>query len=478
MKGKWGKILALGLVSLITFVACFNNKQKVVCIEVWHHYDGAQKIALDKLVTEFNETEGMTKGIIVEAFNQGSIDELEKKIIDATYQNAGSSELPNVFSAYPEEVHSMNKMGIIANLDDYMKKSDISNYEDMYIRGCYIGDDNHLRMFPIAKSTDIMMINKTDWLKFSNATGADLKDLSTWEGVARVAERYYGWTNTQSPEADGGKAFFAIDDMVNYMITGSYQLGQQIFEIENDLADVKINNDIMKILWDNYYIPYVNGYYGPFNKFSSDDLKTGKILAYVASSGKATYFPDKVTINDSEAYKIEPLFLQAPNFASTDSTATLQGSAMVLLKSDEVHEKASVEFLKWLTKASNNMEFSKTTGYLPIAKALKDVDTKEFWPEKDGNSQTTMQIERSLPIAYKQIKEYNIFNNKTFNNSAAARDVLAVSLMNRAKGDRAKVLGLMENGMSREEAVNTIATDSNFEQWVVRLKMELRGVVK
>ncbi len=324
MKGKLGKILALSVASIITFVACFNKNQKVVCIEIWHHYDGAQKIAFDKLVTEFNETEGIIKGIIVEAFNQGSIDELEKKIIDATYQNAGASELPNLFSAYPEEVHSMNKMDIIANLEDYMKKSDISNFSDIYIEECYIGADNHLRMFPIAKSTDIMMINKTDWLKFSNATGADLKDLSTWEGLARVAEKYYSWTSTQSSEPDGGKAFFAIDDMVSYMIAGSYQLGQHIFEIDDDLADVKIDNDIMRVLWDNYYIPYVNGYYGPFSKYSSDDLKTGKILAYVAPSGEITYFPSSVTINYNETYGIEPLFLPVPNFANTEPTAMLQ----------------------------------------------------------------------------------------------------------------------------------------------------------
>ncbi len=90
----------------------------------------------------------------------------------------------------------------------------------------------------------------------------------------------------------------------------------------------------------------------------------------------------------------------------------------------------------------------------------------------------TDQVKLSLPVASRQIKEYDIFNNKTFNNSDAAKDVLAASLINRAKGDRAKVLELIDSGISREEAVRTIATDSNFEQWVVRLKMELRGVVK
>ena len=48
-----------------------------VTITIWQYYNGVQKEEFDSLVRMFNENEGRTKGIIVKAYNKGSIDELE-----------------------------------------------------------------------------------------------------------------------------------------------------------------------------------------------------------------------------------------------------------------------------------------------------------------------------------------------------------------------------------------------------------------
>ena len=45
-----------------------------------------------------------------------------------------------------------------------------------------------LYLFPVAKSTEIMMINKTDWKPFADATGSSLEELSTLEGVAETLQ--------------------------------------------------------------------------------------------------------------------------------------------------------------------------------------------------------------------------------------------------------------------------------------------------
>ena len=45
-----------------------------------------------------------------------------------------------------------------------------------------------------------MMINKTDWKPFADATGSSLEELSTLEGVADVAKRYYEWTDSLTPD--------------------------------------------------------------------------------------------------------------------------------------------------------------------------------------------------------------------------------------------------------------------------------------
>ncbi len=43
-------------------------------------------------------------------------------------------------------------------------------------------------------------------------------------------------------------------------------------------------------LWDNFYVPYINGYFASYGKFRSDDAKTGDILALVGSSSGAHTF--------------------------------------------------------------------------------------------------------------------------------------------------------------------------------------------
>ena len=99
--------------------------------------------------------------------------------------------------------------GLLADLDDYFTKDEL----DEYIEEGRIGKDKPLVVFPIAKSTEVMTINKIDWDKFALETGADLRQLSTWEGLADTAEAFYEWS--------GGKALFGRDAFAKYILTGA-----------------------------------------------------------------------------------------------------------------------------------------------------------------------------------------------------------------------------------------------------------------
>jgi len=59
------------------------DPENPISIEIWHHYNGLQKTAFDALVMEFNETLGAEKGIIVEAFSQGNVDALQRKVMES-----------------------------------------------------------------------------------------------------------------------------------------------------------------------------------------------------------------------------------------------------------------------------------------------------------------------------------------------------------------------------------------------------------
>ena len=46
------------------------NPDKPLSITIWHYYNGAQQVAFDELVNEFNETVGKEKGIFVKGYSQ------------------------------------------------------------------------------------------------------------------------------------------------------------------------------------------------------------------------------------------------------------------------------------------------------------------------------------------------------------------------------------------------------------------------
>ena len=159
--------------------------------------------------------------------------------------------------------------------------------------------DDVLYLFPTAKSTEIMMINKTSWEQFSAATGSRLSELYTAEGVTAVAERYCKWTDSLTPDIpDDGKAFHGRDSMSNYFIIGMRQVGTEIFEVKDGKVSINADKKEIRRLWENYYVPYLKGYFTAYGKFRSDDVKTGDIIAYIGSTSSVTYFPDRVELED------------------------------------------------------------------------------------------------------------------------------------------------------------------------------------
>lgn len=310
-------VMCLGVI-----VACGNtnnskyglDRNNPVAVQIWHYYNGVQKIEFDKMVEEFNKTAGKEKGIIVEAFNQGSANEIADKMLDTANKKVGTGKLPDAFMAYADTAYEIDKLGLVSDFNEYLTNEEKNQYIESYIEEGKLIGENELRIFPIAKSTETLMVNKTDWDKFQKETNADIKDFETWEGITKLAKKYYDWTDSKTETLNDGKAFFGRDAMANYMIIGSKQLGKEIFQVTNGKVNINIDENIMRKLWDNFYIPYINGYYASYGRFRSDDTKTGDIIAYVGSTSGAEYFPDSVITNEEKSYEIEPMVLPVPKF--------------------------------------------------------------------------------------------------------------------------------------------------------------------
>ena len=61
---------------------------------------------------------------------------------------------------------------------------------------------------------------------------------------------------------DDGKAFYGRDALSNYFIIGMRQMGVDLLAPDaNGKAQVNADKEKVRRLWDNYYIPYVSGYF-------------------------------------------------------------------------------------------------------------------------------------------------------------------------------------------------------------------------
>ena len=104
-KGKRGISAALILALLATMATgCGKdtgkqeeNDEDPIVVQMETYYNGAAKIALDKLVTEFNNTVGNEKGIYVKASSMGDMTELFESLGKELKKPEEERNLPDIF---------------------------------------------------------------------------------------------------------------------------------------------------------------------------------------------------------------------------------------------------------------------------------------------------------------------------------------------------------------------------------------------
>ena len=469
-RGAWkcGGLVCLTAVLLLSLAGCGNKSpldpKDPVSLTVWHYYNGSQQAAFDALVEEFNDNAGREMGVYVQSYSQGSVSDLETAVRDAISGKVGADTMPDIFSSYADTAYEIELAGALADLSSYLDQEELNRYVDSYIEEGRIAADGTLRIFPTAKSTEIMMLNKTHWEPFAAATGASLENLKTIEGVVETAEAYYEWTDGLTPGVPGdGKAFYGRDAMANYFIIGMQQQGVEIFQVENGEMTLNTPKEELRRLWENYYVPMVKGYFGAYGSFRSDDVKTGDILAYTGSTASAMYFPDQVEL-ESGAQPIDYIVMMAPVLEGGQNYAVQQGAGMVVSKSDERHEYAAVEFLKWFTQAENNLRFGCVSGYLPVLKEANSVEKLDQVVADQGLSVAPKTYD-CLTTIFGGMEGMTLYTNKSFQNGSAARKVLEYHLADQAAEDRSAVASALAGGESLEQAAAPYVTEEAFENW-------------
>ena len=437
-----------------------GSSGKTINLTVWTYYNGDQLASFERLVDEFNKTVGEKENIVVTSSSQGSVNDLETNVLASAEGKVDALDMPNIFSAYADTAYALDQMGQVVDLSPYLTDDEKDAYISNYLEEGDFSDDGSIRIFPSAKSTELLFLNDTDWQEFSEATGASYDDLATIEGLVSTSELYYNWTDAQTPEENDGKALFGRDAMANYMLVGAKELGCTIFDVQDGKMTLNFDHDVVRKLWDNYYVPFVKGYFAASGHFRSDDIKTGNILAYAGSTSSATFFPDQVSTSDSDTHDITMKVLPSPHFADGEPYAVQQGAGMVVTQGSEEEIKACVTFLKWFTEPENNITFSVESGYLPVTKEANDMDVI-----REHDSAISSSMDEILSSAVDAINNCKLYTTKPFETGKDARSTLDDIMSDQATADRAVVEERMSEGQTLDEAASEFLTDDYFETW-------------
>lgn len=447
-----------------------------VTLTIWHYYNGVQQTSFDEMITEFNNTMGLEKGIIAEGISKSSISELADSVTAAVNKEAGADDPPDIFAVYSETAFKLDKMGVLADMKTYLTDEELAEYVPEYIsEGTF--SDGSLKIFPTAKSTEVMMLNKTDWDKFAAEYGLTENDLATVEGVVSAGEKYYQYTDGLTPDIpNDGKAFFGRDSAANYMFIGAKQLG---FEFVTDEGSgnmtVTADKDGVRKLWDNYYVPFVKGYFAAESRYRSDDAKTGTIISLVCSTTGTAYFPDEVTVNE-ESYPIENMIVPVPHFDGADNYIVQQGAGMSMISSDAASEYAGIIFLKWFTENERNTEFAVTSGYMPVKTSAATVDNITA---ANNALETPVNdvLFRTMKTAIEETGSAKLYTTAPFDRSAETRDYIGSAISDTAAAAHEEAAARIAAGEDRETVLGEYTDDNAFESWYSDFITGLEAVI-
>lgn len=383
------------------------NPKNPVTLTLWHNFGGQIQATMDEQIEEFNATVGKEKGVIVSVTSISGSAALQDKLTMIAAGDPGAPEMPDITTCYPSTATLLADKELLTPLDEYFTKEELDAYLPRFIEEGQLADGK-LYVFPFAKSTEVLFLNKTLFQRFSSATGVTEDSLSTFQGIAEAAITYYLWTDEQTPDIlNDGKAFYTADSFFNIFQVGMEQLGSPLF------IEEKLQLDTLEFerIWQTVIEPAVRGGYAIYDGYSSDLSRTGDILCSTGSTAGILFYGEDITYPNNTKEKVEYIVLPYPLFEGSKSIAIQRGSGLAVAKSTPEKEEAAALFLKWFTAPEQNMRFVASTGYLPVTEqAFTNHMEREIAENKNPN------IQELLRTAITVHEKYDFYIPPVFDN--------------------------------------------------------------
>lgn len=314
-------------------------------IQFWHAMGGANGDALQLVVDKFNDEN--TLGITVETTFQGGYGDLHTKLV-ASLQGG---DTPHIAQAYANNIMVYMDSEAIVPLNEYIYDATVGvdDFEDI-LEGYREENSNYpdgkFYSLPFNKSTEVLYYNET----FFDANNLTVP--KTWDELADVA---------MTASEILGKPAFGYDSLANLFITWTQQAGGQY---TNNNGDVLFNGPEAREALQFFIDGIEGGYFrtagedrymsGPFNDENA-------VMFIGSTSGSAYVGSDTFTWNAA----------QMP--FGKEKKVIQQGSNMFMLKSNEVEQLATFEFMKFLMAPENTALWAMNSGYLPVRASAREL---------------------------------------------------------------------------------------------------------
>ncbi|CFX17727.1 Uncharacterized [Syntrophomonas zehnderi OL-4] len=433
-------VIFLILFCITMFAGCEKSdrvdSKNPVTLTLWHNYGGQLKETMDEMIDEFNETTGAENGITISVTSISGSAALHEKLTMAANGDPGAPSLPDITTAYPKTALILAEKGLLADLNRQFSSKELSAYIPEFLKEGRLKGDS-LYVFPTAKSTEVLFVNKTLYDRFARDTGARIQDLSTFEGIIRNAALYYDWTDQQTPKIpNDGKLFFMPDSVFNFSQVGYRQLGAEF--INN--GQINFNSPQYPRIWNAYYKPAVLGQVAVFNGYATDLAKTGDIVCSTGSTAGVSFFSPMVTYRDNSSEPVDLAILPYPIFEGGKKVAIQRGAGMSVIKSTKEKERCAGIFLKWFTSPENNLRFVSSNGYLPVTEeAFGKIMAEKI------NMIPDPKIKKLLQTARIMQKEYEFYIPPLFANSDEIEGQYESQLKEIAGKSRQEYIDLLKN---------------------------------
>ena len=159
------------MILLVSMTGCGNKTAKdPVTLTMWHVYGSQTESPLNALIDEFNQTKGKESGIVVSVVSVTNSSAIDDALIASAHNDPGAVSMPDLFTAYPRVAEEIG-LDRLLDWDGYLSEKERSAYVDAFLEEGII--DGRLVMLPIAKSTELLFLNKTIFDRFSTGTGRD-----------------------------------------------------------------------------------------------------------------------------------------------------------------------------------------------------------------------------------------------------------------------------------------------------------------